>query len=71
MNKTMRLRYGWDGVMLIDSGTLKSLEILQSRRTGESKQSLFAVIDRTVTPQGGSEAPCFVRGYLSVWLTEH
>lgn len=44
--------YDPSGFMVIDSTTLKNLEIFQTIRTGDKTGSLFWAIDRTLTPGG-------------------
>lgn len=46
----------------IDQATWRSLEISQTSRFGNREGSLFAVIDRSITPMGSRQ--------LGIWLTE-
>lgn len=54
--------YKDDSFMVLDSNTIKNLEIIESSKTNSKKGSLLGVLDKTVTPMGGR--------LLKKWLEE-
>ncbi len=44
--------YSPEGYMLLDSATIRNLEIIRNIRDGEAQSTLFEVLDRTKTPMG-------------------
>jgi DNA mismatch repair ATPase MutS len=45
---------GCEGTIFIDASSIRDLEIVTNKRTGDTRYSLFGVINHTKTPQGGS-----------------
>ncbi|SNX55433.1 DNA mismatch repair protein MutS [Thermoanaerobacterium sp. RBIITD] len=54
LNQINNLTYYEDkSFMMLDSNTIKNLEILQSNKTNSKTGSLLGVLDKTITPMGG------------------
>ncbi|TKX25355.1 MutS domain V-containing protein 2 [Elsinoe australis] len=52
-HRTMRIRYeSSEGSMMIDTATIRSLELIQNLHTPKSRDCLFGLLNKTLTPMG-------------------
>ncbi|PNS17676.1 MutS 4 [Sphaceloma murrayae] len=52
-HSTMRIRYeSSEGSMMIDTATIRSLELIQNLHNPKSRECLFGLLNRTATPMG-------------------
>jgi hypothetical protein len=46
---------GCEGTIFIDASSIRDLEIVANKRTGDPRHSLFGIVNQTKTPQGGTK----------------